>query len=258
MYLYDLNEPIKISEVIRDKYDDINRVNIELMHTTHMKSLNGIYQFNADGSGVYNNNFAYQYLQDVQSRADLVNGWWWNLDLPSDVDILDAEEIEDANGDFHMYAGGNDGMVYELFDKTKKNFVNATGTETAITTEFQSKYVRAGDRVQAPATQTHLEGSSGRDDPRWIELRRAGSDVSNWTVTIDTANGPDNDATPRDTTTVTVAFSATDSLKRVPIPGTLTPAEYIRIAVKNEEKDVDDIILAVRIYYHLRPGQFEV
>jgi hypothetical protein len=258
LYLYDLNEPIKISEVIRDKFDAINRVNIELMHITHAKKLNGMYQFNADSNGDFTNNFVYQYLQDVQSRSDLINGWWWTLSLPSNVNILDAEEIEDPNGDSHLYGSGDDGMVYELFDSNEQNFIDADGNASAIESEFQSKYIRPGDKVQAPATPTHLEGSSGRVDPIWIEVRRSGSGASTWTSTIDTANGPSTDATPRSTVDVTISFTGDQSLKRVAIPSSLVAAEYIRVKMNNNQLNVSDAILAVRVYYHLRPGQFEV
>jgi hypothetical protein len=270
LYLYDLQDPIKISEVIRDKYDAINRANIETMHIHHMKSLNSLFQFNADSSGKFTNNFVYQYLQDIQSRADLINGWWWTLQLPSAsettngnaLNILDAEEIEDSNGDFHMYAGADDGMLYELFDSSTKNFTDAAGKAIAITTEFQSKYIRAGDKVQGVAIDSHMDpGGSGRIDPRWIELRRTGTVDSTWDVLIETADGSATGSsfTSRSSTTVSIPFGSNESLKRISIASSaLTPAEYTRVKVTNNQQNVDDTILAVRLYYYLRPGQFEM
>jgi len=207
----------------------------------------------------------YQYLQDVAARADLMNGWWWTLVLPdatqtansAPINILDAVEVEDSNGDFLMYAGADDGMVYQLFDTSTKNFIDASGNSIAVTTIFQTRYVRPGNIIQVP-TDTHGQGSSGRIDPRWIEVRRTGTVDSNWTFVIDTSDGPDTDVTPRDTTTVTVSFTDDETLKRVPISSTLTPAEWVRVKATNSESNVNDSILGIRLYYHIREGQFEV
>ncbi len=266
LYLYDLNEPIKLSEVIRDKYDAINKPNIEDMHITHIKNLNGLYQFNKDSSGKYTNNFVYQYLQDVQARADLLNGWWWILKLPSasetnnglDLNILDVEEIEDSNGDAHMYGGGDDGMVYELFNTSTKNFTDAAGTAIAVTTTFQTRYFRPGDRLRV-STDQHMDGSgSGRCEPRYIEVRRTGTLASNWTFTIDTSDGPDVDIDPRDTKVIEVDFAVGQSMRRISIDGNIVAAEYLRVKGVNSQANVDDSILGIRLYFHIRPGQFEV
>lgn len=266
MYLYDLNDPIKISEVIRDQWDSINRTNIELMHITHAKSLNGMFIFAADSDAKFTNIFVYQYLQDVNSRADLINGWWWKLVLPDStqttngnvLNILDAEEIEDTDGDFKLYGGGDDGMLYHLFDPSTKNNIDAAGVSIPVTTTFHTKYVRAGDIVQKPQTQTHMEGSSGRIDPIYIEVRRSGTGATCWEVTIDTADGSATDPTPRDNAVVVVNFGSNESLKRVPIISSLTPAEFVRLKVTNSQPNVNDSIQAVRLYYKLRPGQYQV
>ena len=111
---------------------------------------------------------------------------------------------------------------------------------------------------KAPATPTHLEGSSGRAEPRWIEVRRSGSGASTWTATIDTADGPSTDATPRSTAGITISFTGDVSLKRIAVPSSLVAGEYVRVKMNNNQLNVSDAILAVRIYYHLRPGQFEI
>jgi hypothetical protein len=120
MRLFDLSSTEKISEPIRDKFDtDINKENIELAFTTHSKSRNSLLQFNPDGRFPiprYNSIFKYQYGVD-----DIYQGWWNELKPPSALNFLDAVEIEDANGDFKIYAGAEDGMVYELFNKDTKS-----------------------------------------------------------------------------------------------------------------------------------------
>lgn len=258
MYLYDLNEPIKISEVIRDKFDELDEKLRELTHTHHSKANNAFLVFSPNSSGVYDNVFIYQYLQDVQSRADLFNGWWWELKLPSDVDIQDAEEIEDEDGVFHIYAGGKDGMLYELFDENEPNNVNAAGAETAVATRFQSKYIRAGDRASQVGAPQYLDVVTGRVEPRWIELRRSGSGTSCWKVCIETAEGSATDGTVIDSREILVEFRTTDVLRRVSIDGQMIAGEYVRVTVSNDQLNVSETIFATRLYYYLREGQFEV
>jgi len=252
MRLYDLNNPIKISEVIRDKFDDLfNKANIELLHSTHSKRRNCILMFVANASAVYTgNNFIYQYPLD-----QVAAGWWWELSLPSTINPLHVAEVEDTNGDFHLYMGGDDGMLYELFDEDSKNWVRVDGQTVAIETTFQTKYIRLGstDDVQ------NAQGYTGRVLPRFVELRWDGDLPATWTVTVDTADGNDQ-ATPTDTETLTFNFTTTvgrSSLLRLPVPMT-QPAEFVRITVSNSQLDVAGIITGLRMYYRVQPGAFPV
>jgi hypothetical protein len=267
VYLYDLNEPIKITEAIRDKFDSINEANIEFMHITHAKSINSLLLFNKDSSGDYTNNYIYQYIQRADTRGDLTGGWWGSYVLPSSsettsglgaLDLLHITEVEDSNGSKFIYAGGDDGMIYKLFDSSTKNFTDSANKSIAVTTEFQSRYHRPGDKIAVDSPQ-HLSAVSGRAEPRYIEVRRTGTVNSTWTAVIDTADGSavDSSITPRDTKTVSVAFTDNQTLRRVPIPS-MTGAEHVRVKMTNIQKNVNDSILGVRLYYHLREGQDEV
>lgn len=257
MYLYDLNEPVKISEPIRDQFDAINRANIAQMWSAHLKSRNAIVVFAKDANGRYTDNLVYQYLQDVQTRGDLLNGWWWRLDLPTEVNLIDGREIEDENGDFHLYVGSEEGMLFELFDTDEKNWLDAEGNKKVITTIFQTKFVRPGDAVNPPATDAHMEGTgSGRVEPRWIEVRKRTDDISTWTALLETADGPVGPV--RDSQTVEVDFKdAEKTLRRVAVRA-FTGAEYMRVTLTNAELDVENTITGVRVYFHIREGQFEV
>jgi hypothetical protein len=247
MRLYDLNNPIKISEPIRDKFDAFDQVNIELIHTTHSRGQNFISLFAPDSSGVYTgNNYLYQYFLDQQ----LEQGRWWELQLPSSINILHLTEVEDANGKFLMYGGGNDGMVYHLFDENAKNWTLADGTTEAITTRFATKYMRLGSAGEESAEVT------GRVQPREIEIRHSG-DGTTWNITIDTANGSDQDV-PTDSVTVSIPFaSATESLLRYPVPQ-IQRGEYVRLTLENTDVGVSSSILAVRLYFNVAEGQFPV
>ena len=179
---------------------------------------------------------------------DLNQGQWSTYLQGNSVNILDAEEIEDSNGDFRVYAGAADGMIYELLNDTAKNFVNASGTASAIDTLIQTVYIRPGE------AGAESEMATGRCEPRYLELRTYG-DAANWTCTIDTADGPLDD-TARDTQTFVMNVTAGDSLRRYAFPP-ITPANYVRFKFENAELGVASKILAARCYFHVRPFEGE-
>jgi len=252
MRIYDGSDTVKISEPIRDKYDnDINKVNIELMHTVHSKRRNTIIQFNPDDTSIdltttypiYDSAFCWQYAID-----DVNQGQWSTISLGNNVNILDAEEIEDSNGDARVYAGAADGMIYELLNDSSKNFVNANGTTSAIDTIIQTSYIRPGE------AGLESEGATGRSEPRYMEVRAVG-DASTWIVTIDTASGP-LESTPRDTKVLNMVFESGDSLMRYAVPA-ITPGNYVRFKFENAQANVSSRILAARCFFHVRPFEGE-
>ena len=240
MRLYDLNNPLKISEPIRDKFTGFNKTNIELIQTAHSKNRNAILMLVPDASGDYtSDNFMFQYpLDSVES------GWWTNLVFPSSVNIQHMSEVEDSNGEFRLYAGAADGMMYEIFDSAQKNWTIADGSTEAIATTIQTKYIRASDFDDNP------EGMSGRILPRFIEVR-ANGDASSWTLTLDMANGP-SQTTPTSTQDITFPFAANESLLRYPV-APIQPAEYFRLKLVNNQANVASTIQAVRIYFRILP-----
>lgn len=243
--LYDGNAPTKISELIRDVFDtDFNKANIELTHSSHSKNRNLITLFVPNSSGAYTaTNYIYQYPVD-----DLNKGWWWQLDLPSSINLLHIAEIEDSNGDFRLYAGGDDGMVYELFKSGEKNWTLADGSTEAITTQFRTKYLRAAE----PDNPT--EEYTGRILPRMLELRYSGDQDATWTALIETSNS-NSQGTALDNTTITFLFRENEGFLRLPVPA-ITPGEYVRITVTNSEKDIAGTITGMKLYFQPRPGQY--
>ena len=249
MRLWDGSETMKISEPIRDKYEALNKVNIELIHTVVSRGRNALTQFNPDSAGSYAS--AFQWIYAIDS---IQTGFWTEIKTPSaaSLDFQSAIEIEDSNGDFFTYAGGADGMVYTIFNPNSKNWVDASGTTYAVTTKFQTPYMRLG------ALGTETEGVTGRVAPHLMEVRTSG-DASTWTVTVETADGTDQ-TLARGSSTLTMTFGSNNSLIRQAIPysGTFNPAEYVRLTFENTQKDVFSQILAVRLYFHTTPAQFEV
>lgn len=247
MRIYDLSNPIKISEVIRDKFDDdFNKANLELIHTSSSKSRNSIGMYVPDSSGAFKgNNYQYQYPLD-----DIGQGWWWQLDLPTVINPLDVTEIEDTDGTFKLYMGGDDGMVYELFKPGQKNWTVSDGCEEAITMEFETKLIRLASAEQVE------EEYEGRATPRFIELRHNG-DAATYVVTVTTANGP-SQSTATDTRTVTIPFAADETLLRYPIGPAMQPGEFVKLNVKNTQKDIACTLQAIRLIFKPEPGQFPV
>jgi len=250
MRLFDLSETKKISEPIRDKYDsEISKANIELIHCVHSRSKNLIMQFNPDSSGEYTSIYAYQYPIDA-----VETGYWTTIDTPSAaaLNFLSAVEMEDSNGDFQIWAGGDDGMIYRLFDPSSKNWVDAAGVTYAIDTQIETPYMRAG------MLGAEVELATGRVNPHSVELRTGSDDACVWTCTISTAKGLDQ-VLASDSSTISMQFGANNSLIRQRIPSsTSTPDEYVKLKFANAEKDVYTKISAARLYYHVSPGKFDV
>ena len=247
MRLYDANNPVKISEPIRDKFESFTKTYIEYLHSLHSKTDNAIFMF-VPGETQYSfnaDNYVFQYPVD-----EVGQGWWWKLRLPESVNVLDMAEIEDADGETHLYFGSTDGMVYELFDRDSKNWATATDAE-AITTTLASKWFRLGQLGEGS------DQATGRVSPRLIEVITDG-DPCTWTILIETATGPDQETATSSTTIPVVFGDANEKLMRYPIKNTLQPGEYIRITATQDTIDVDSRLLALRLYFHVQPGQFVV
>lgn len=242
--LYNLNEPVKISEQIRDKFDsEFSQANLEFLYTFHGKRFNVICVFAQDSNGDYTHTYIYQYPVD-----DILQGQWWQLDLPNSFNPQCAEEIEDADGDSHIYVGDENGMIYELFDLDVDRFqLAASGTFEAITTTFTTKYFRLGDKGE------EAEGVTGRAAPRFIELRHDG-DATTWDILVETAHGP-NQSTPTSSATVSIVFAAGEDARRYPIPHTLQPGDYVRLTLTNDDEGVNTYITGIRLYFHVQAGQ---
>jgi hypothetical protein len=243
--LYDLNEPVKISEVIRDKFStEFDTENIELTHSAHSKSNNLITMFVPDSSGNYtSDNYIYQYPLD-----DISRGWWSQLSLPSSINVQHVVEIENSDGDFEFLAGATDGMLYKLFDPASKNWATATSTE-AITTTLKTKWFRLG------GLGAESEQATGRVQPRFVEIRKSG-DNATWTCVVETANG-DNQTTVTASKTISFAFGTNDSLLRMPVPS-MQAGEYFRLTLTNSQASVSSTLSGIRVYFHVLPGQFAI
>jgi hypothetical protein len=249
MRIFDLAETKKISEPIRDKYDDdLNKSNIELVHAVHLRSRNCILQFNPDAAGNYTSIWAYQYVMDAVEA-----GYWSTIVTPAgaNLNFLDAEEIEDSNGAFKLYAGGADGMLYHLFDTSSKNWVDADGTTYAIDMKVQTPYMRVG------YLGAEVEQASGRINPHTLELRVGADDACIWTATVETARGI-TQTLATDSSTLSMEFGTNNSLIRQRVPSaSSTPAEYVRLTLQNAELDVYTKLLAARFFYKVQPALFE-
>lgn len=240
--LFDGNNTYKISEPIRNKYDDLNTQNIELVHTAHSRMNNILVQFNPDGTTPvpdYSVNDAFAY---IYSKDDPNNGYWSTINFPSTLNILAATEIEDSNGAPKLYATSSDGMIYEMFNSTTYNWTSATGTTTAISTQFQTPFLRIGEMGQ----ETY--GVTGRVEPMFIEMRVANNSAITWTCLIESADGPTQPVV-RDSQTLSLEFGTNNSLIRYRVKPNFHPGEFVRLTFTNEQQDVFSDILGIRMYF---------
>ena len=167
----------------------------------------------------------------------------------ANLNFLHAQEIEDANGDTQLYAGGDDGMLYELFSDNSQNWVNAEGTVFAMDTKFTTPYMRLGDEARG------VFGQSGRVHPRWVELRATTEQQTKWKVTVETADGSAQKV-PRDSKEIEFEFGVNNALIREPTRD-LHPGEYVRFTIQNNDLNVTSTIAALRVHYYVKPGQFQ-
>lgn len=248
--LYDLQTTYKISELIRDKFDDITRSTITDAHTHHLTKDNAMFFFNKDSSGNYTNIFVWQYVLDTVSK-----GQWSTMSLPGSVNILDAQEVEDVNGDTKLYAGADDGMVYELWANSATTWATAGGSDD-LTTRIIHPYVRPGILLRG-------DTFSGRCLPTMIEVQAEG-DACTWTATLEMSEGPVS-GTPKDSQDVTLQFGTNNTLIRERVrvqQGTdsannLHPFEWFRLTMTNAQA-VNSTLHSVRVWFEMSPGQFLV
>ncbi|HUW12925.1 MAG TPA: hypothetical protein VM537_24575, partial [Anaerolineae bacterium] len=249
--LYDLRSALKISEVIRDRVDAFDKEALEDTHTVHSGKDNSLLWLVKDADGVYSDIYLYQYMLD-----EITQGWFSQIvPNPTTFDMQHLWEIEDDNGDTKLYAGTAGGMVHEMMNDDALNWTDDNGQERAITLDIQTAYLRLGATESAVA----YAGVGGRVSPRLVELRiKEESGLAHtWTVTLDTCDSASENAEVRDTQDLTFDFQAGQSLLRMP-PRDLIPAEYMRIRVRNEQKDVDVRIMGIKISYYVKPGQYVV
>lgn len=247
--LFDLRDTNKISDIISDQFDDLDRVNLEHIWSIHSRAHYLMIFAFPDNDNVYNKFLIYQY----GGNDDVRQGWWWTLSLAAGLEFLCAEEIEDANGDFHLYVGGNDGMIYDLFNPTADNWVNASGAATAVRLRIRTPWVRAG------SLGAEFEGVTGRVLPTFIELRAREEDAEahTWTMLVETADGSATDGTVRDSQTLSYVFPAGQCIQRYRTQN-LTAGEYFRLTVTHEQLDKHVIFQGIRVYLDVKPSQYVV
>lgn len=245
---YDLRDTLKASEPIRDKYDNLNKQNIERIHTCHSRAKNSYIQFNPNSSGNYTSIFLYQYTLD-----DIRQGWWSEIKPPSSLNFLCCAEIEDENGDFHLYAGGDDGQIYEIMADDQDNWVDVDDNITSIDFKLATPYIRLGDIVRQG--EQSEEGTT-RVRPRFMELHveEASGLGSAWTLQVLGANGPGDSGAAIEDQSYTFTFNAGETMKRRSLGSSFRSTEWLKFIVTNTEKDKNLSLLGIRIYYDTFAG----
>jgi len=251
MRLYDLREAIKVSEVIRNRVDGFYKGDLEDTHSAHARKDNAIIWLTKDSTGVYSDIYMYQYMID-----EVRQGWFSQVVLnPTTQSLLHIWEIEDDNGDFKTYAGMSGGQVCEIMAEDSHDWLTETGQRRALTMQMKTAFMRLGVGEMALQAQ----GAMGRVTPRQLELRikEVNGAAQEWALLVETSDSASENATIRGSKSVTCNFSAGQSIMRVALQD-LTPGEYVRVTLTNEELGKDLQIMGIKIYYAVRPGQFGI
>jgi hypothetical protein len=185
----------------------------------------------------------YQYPSD-----EVFTGYWSTLSFPASILPLDATEIVDAIGLHRLYVGAGDGMLYEWLSEDSEDWVNASGTATAIDTIIETPYMRLGEHGAG------VYGMSGRTPPRMVEVQAEGDECT-WDATVYSANGV-NQVTERDSQTVECNFTSDISLQRISV--NIHSGEFLKVRLRNNDLGVTSTIDTIRILYAVKPGQFTV
>ena len=251
MRLYDLREAIKISEVIRDRVDGFDKSALEDAHTAHSKKDNAILWLTKDSDGVYSDIYSYSYSIDEIRKGSFSQ----IIPNPTSFNIQAMWEIEDSDGDFKLYAATKGGMVHEMLSENSLNWLDDQGQSRPVNFEMRTAFMRLG----ATEESLSLTGTSGRITPRYIELRatEATGLAHTWTVVVESGDSPGDAVAPRGSKTMTFDFLAGQGLMRLSVQD-MTSAEYLRLTITNTQKDVDVALTGVKVYYNVRPGQFQV
>lgn len=241
--LFDLRAVELISRPIEDKFEEMDKTNIEDSFVTHTTRHKALMQFNIGDDGSMDSLWMFGYEGDKM----LETGKWTVISpaAGASLDFRDATEIETSDGEKKLYVAGNDGMLYELFSDSSNSWVDASGTTYPITTSLRTNWLRPGPAVgRAVSGDRDSDSESGRVRIMWAELRIAGdlSTGSEWTMTLESAMG--SDATYTELTdsayseTRTLTFGVNESMVRI---GTQKFPEwdFIRVTVSNAQEGKD-------------------
>ena len=252
--LYDLQNNMKISEVIRDKFDGADKTYWHLSHGVHSRKNNYYMIFlpiSITGDiANYGTIYKYEYLED-----QITQGFWSTVICPG-VNLISSAEVEDVKGDRKVYVGSKDGMLFEMFEDSTFTWYTGPKVGSAIKLKWVSPYMRLGKMA------LDTLGVQGRVLPRFIELRtfdftRSGSTgITPWTVTIDLADGSWDGTTPKATKVIPFNFPPDKSLLRWPFVAS-EAADYFRIQIEHTSYN-NVALLGVRVYFAAFPHQTEI
>ena len=250
--LYDLSNTIKISEPVRDIFENFSKKNRNLSHSVHFRSKNAMIFAAPDSDGVYRNLMQYQYPID-----DTRNGWFSKIVLPtSNGDVFDFQhmaEVEDENGEFHLYVADKFGMLYELFADDALNWNRVSGGPLPIVQKIAPAFLRLG------ALGVEVFGATGRATPYSVEVRInpiEGQEV-NIKVLLESSDGSTDTSKIRGSQEMHFVFPDGIDLQRDPTTN-FQGAEFLRFTLINEDLNVDLTILGIRIDIDVQEGQYLV
>lgn len=246
--LFDFSQIQKISENIADVFYNQPKDYIHKTFGIHSRKNNCLMVLMPDSNGNYTEIWNYEYTGD-----DMQVGWWSKIEPPDSLNLICGMEVEISDGELKVYVGSDDGMIFELFNSTNNNWELSDGTSEAVRLELQTVYMRR--KLGDEGLERGLQAGS-RIKPRFFEIRTTeeNSKETNWTITVDTANGvsPRSKLCASNVLDVVVPYQST--IKRQAIPAH-NAGETCRFGIVNEDLDVDLTLYGVSMRYNVLPGQ---
>jgi hypothetical protein len=246
--LFDFSQIQKISENIADVFYNLPKNFISKAYGVHSRKNNCLLNIMPNSNGIYTEIWNYEYTGD-----DMQVGWWSKIEPPSGLNMITGTEVEKENGELSTYVGSDDGMIFELFDSTNKNWEMSDGTSQPVRMELQSVYMRR--KLGDQGLERGLQAGS-RIKPRFFEIRTSEADnkETNWTVTVDTANGVSHNSKICGSSILDIQVKYQSTIRRVAIPAN-NAGDTCRFTIVNEDADVDLILYGISMRYNVLGGQ---
>lgn len=236
---FDSNTPVwYLGSNIKDLTDALDETAFKDMFMLHNRSRFQIVLFlkSVAGGGVYDTIFSLNY---GTIRSGLVSPEGQGIDA---LNIKEAVYLQKMFPDSYnptcgaivqtgdkpeLWIGSGD-FVYQIDDTASLNWAIGGSDDEAVVADFETTAAWAqGDQ-------------DGYGAPRYLILNAEGTVRSTWTVTI---SGLDNvDGKVLQTKAFSVSFGPDEESPKVPVPGSMQPANAFRIRMQNSNLDEDGVI----------------
>jgi hypothetical protein len=229
-------DPWLMNGPILDKWQALTTADLSEMVAIHDRSRFRFLFFPkaADEAFVYSYAPSGGQAADGIDPLDLRRGKWYTLNFETDLDVLCAAVVEDAQDTPELWVGGSDGFVYHLNDSAATSWAKGTGTATMTAIiEFAAMGLGAGP--------------DGRGEPRLLEFAANCGSETVFTIDLELLTGPKGATIA--TTQHTITVPAGDSNGVYPMPAMGDRGGWLKLKITEAGTTETWTIRNVRVYY---------